>query len=48
MKRIFRDVWDRSVLNRIDRWVMLTVNSSTAVDSEIESFLERLCEACRF
>ncbi|MBQ6915012.1 MAG: exosortase-associated EpsI family protein, partial [Kiritimatiellae bacterium] len=48
MKRIFRDVWDRSVHNRIDRWVMLTVNSSTAADAAIAAFLERLCESCRF
>lgn len=48
MKRILRDVWDRSVYNRIDRWVMITVNSSTAADAAITAFLERLCEVCRF
>ena len=25
MRRIFLDTWDRSVNNRVDRWVMLTV-----------------------
>ena len=24
--RIWRDVWDRTVHNRIDRWVMITVH----------------------
>ena len=28
VSRIWRDVVDRSFLNRIDRWVMVTVNSS--------------------
>ena len=27
VRRILRDTWDRSVLNRIDRWVMLTVSA---------------------
>ena len=30
--RIFRDVLDRSVLNRIDRWVMVSVHASRADD----------------
>ena len=42
MARIFRDVWDRSVLNRIDRWVMITVNAATDDDSTIKAFLEQL------
>ena len=42
VRRIFRDVWDRSVLNRIDRWVMLTVNSSTADERKMTDFLEKL------
>ena len=42
--RIFRDVWDRSVLNRIDRWVMITVNAATDDDSVIKAFLEELGE----
>ena len=25
--RIWRDVWDRTVHNRIDRWVMITIHS---------------------
>lgn len=44
MRRIFRDVWDRSVLNRIDRWVMITVNACTDDDGEIAAFLEKLGE----
>ncbi len=31
--RIFLDTWDRSVHNRIDRWVMVTVNASAPFDS---------------
>lgn len=44
VRRIFRDVWDRSVLNRIDRWIMITVNASTDDESAIRAFLERLGE----
>lgn len=44
VRRIFRDVWDRSVFNRIDRWVMITVNASTDDDREIVEFLEKLGE----
>jgi hypothetical protein len=42
--RIFRDVWDRSVHNRIDRWVMVTVNSTGAVDAGFEEFLAKVAE----
>jgi exosortase/archaeosortase family protein len=42
--RIFRDVWDRSVHNRIDRWVMVTVNSTGAVDAGLEEFLAKVAE----
>ena len=31
-RRIFIDTWDRSVRNRIDRWVMVTVNASVLFD----------------
>lgn len=41
-KRIFRDIVDRSFMNRIDRWVMLTVNASTADDASVRMFLSRL------
>jgi hypothetical protein len=44
VKRIFRDVWDRSVLNRIDRWIMITVNAYTASDGELMSFLQNIGE----
>lgn len=37
--RIFTDVWDRSILGRIDRWVMLTVSSSRSTDADMERFL---------
>lgn len=40
--RIFRDVWDRSVLSRIDRWVMVTVNSSVAGDGPLSEIAEML------
>ena len=42
VRRIFRDVWDRSVLRRIDRWAMLTVNSSFSDDRRVSEFLLRL------
>jgi len=45
--RIFRDVWDRSVHNRIDRWVMVTINSSRSDDPGLKSFLVRLKEVLR-
>ena len=44
MRRIFRDVWDRSINNRIDRWVMITVNAHTADDGEIAAFLDQVGE----
>ena len=40
--RIFRDVWDRSVNGRIDRWAMVTVNGSPADPRLMEAFLARL------
>jgi exosortase len=33
-QRILTDVWDRSLHNRINRWVMVAVNVSPAIDSE--------------
>ena len=39
VRRIFRDVWDRSVHNRIDRWVMISVNSSRCDDASLSEFL---------
>lgn len=41
-RRIFRDVWDRSVRGRIDRWVMLTVFSSVSDEARIVMFLDKL------
>lgn len=40
--RIFRDVWDRSVNGRIDRWAMVTVNGCPADRRRMEAFLARL------
>jgi len=42
LKRIFRDIWDRSVLGRIDRWVMVTVNSSESDEKALVKFLTQL------
>ena len=47
LRRIFADVWDRSVLNRIDRWAMVTVHVGMpggfeASDRAKRSTLEKL------
>ena len=42
IRRIMRDVCDRSLRRRIDRWAMVTVNSSTADDGRMAGFLELL------
>ena len=42
LRRIFRDVWSRSVLGRIDRWVMLTVFSSVSDEARFTAFLDKL------
>ena len=42
IRRILRDVWDRSVLNRIDRWVMITVNLSSPNEEEFRRLVSRL------
>jgi len=39
VRRIFQDVIDRSLRNRVDRWVMVTVNASTADDVRLSRFL---------
>ena len=44
VKRIFRDVVDRSFLRRIDRWAMVTVTSSDADRRRLERFLSSLKE----
>jgi exosortase len=41
-RRIWKDVIDRSVLNRVDRWVMLSVHATGATDAELKAFLGRL------
>lgn len=40
--RILTDVWDRSILGRIDRWVMLTVVSSRSDEAGFSRFLEQM------
>ena len=42
LKRIFRDVWDRSILGRIDRWVMAEVWAPADDEAMLRGFLERL------
>ena len=42
MSRVFRDVWDRSVLGRIDRWVMVTVLATGADEGAVCAFLAKL------
>ena len=44
LRRIFRDVWDRSMRGRIDRWVMLTVHSSVSDEARLAAFLDKLEE----
>ena len=40
--RICCDIFDRSVFNRIDRWVMITVSSSRSDDCSLGDFLSKL------
>ena len=42
LRRIFQDVWDRSVRGRIDRWVMVTVFSPSADETGLKAFLGKL------
>jgi hypothetical protein len=56
LRRIFLDTWDRSVHNRIDRWVMVTVRAATPYSphgvllsrprdrAEVERFLRKIEE----
>ena len=41
-RRIWKDVLDRSVLNRVDRWVMLTVHAFGATEFELKRFLDSM------
>ncbi len=43
--RILRDVLDRSVLNRVDRWVMVSVHALGANDGDLLAFLAAMEEA---
>ena len=42
--RILKDVWDRSLFNRIDRWTMVTVAASRADEPALLRFLSLLSE----
>ena len=42
LRRIFRDVWDRSIRGRIDRWVMITVYSTVSDETRLSAFLDKL------
>ena len=42
IRRIFQDVWDRSILNRIDRWVMITISSSVSDEARLKEFIGKL------
>ncbi len=42
ISRIWRDIWDRSILNRIDRWVMITVFSDCTNEARWQEFLSKL------
>lgn len=46
-QRILTDVWDRSIYNRINRWVMVAVNVAPAIDTDerrerFEAFVSEL------
>lgn len=43
-RRILQDVWDRSILSRIDRWHMVTVNAYSSEDKALKAFLVKLEE----
>ena len=42
VKRIFRDILDRTFKNQIDRWVMVTINSTVAEDEKLAAFMKKL------
>ena len=41
-RRIWMDVIDRSVFNRVDRWVMMTVFATGATEQELKRFLNEI------
>jgi hypothetical protein len=43
-RRIWQDVIDRTILNRVDRWVMLTVHAIDATEADLLEFLEAVGE----
>lgn len=47
VRRILRDVLDRSFRARIDRWAMVTVNGSRADDASLAAFLANLREVVK-
>lgn len=44
IRRIFKDVWDRSLYGRIDRWAMVTVFATVTDDASLAAFLAKLKE----
>lgn len=47
ISRIFRDVWDRSLFNRIDRWVMVTVYATIADEEQFRNLLSNFDEVVK-
>ena len=47
ISRIFRDILDRSLFCRIDRWAMVSVHTSVMDDARFEAFLLQLEEAMK-
>ncbi len=47
INRIFIDVWDRTVLGRIDRWAMLTVLVPTTDENTLKSVLGEMNKAVK-
>ncbi len=47
VSRIFRDILDRSLFCRIDRWAMVSVHTSVMDEVRLEAFLSQLEEAMK-
>jgi hypothetical protein len=47
INRIFIDVWDRTVLGRIDRWAMLTVLVPTTDENALKFVLGEMNKAVK-
>lgn len=42
IRRIFSDIWDRSVHGRINRWTMITVHGPEQSETDLTAFLKKL------